>query len=183
MNIIQKPSPNFSSRGTSKPEMIVVHCTDGSYPGDLNYLCNPNPGSAVGAVSSHFYVAPDGQVYQLVDMANVAWCNGRVDKPTAKLKKDLLGKYINPNLYTVSIETSLRATEELRPAQEASLKELIRYIASTYNIPLNRDKVIGHREIYSLKTCPGKINIESLLGQEQDKEKIKQQIIDLVNKL
>lgn len=187
MKVIQSPSPNYANRNGYKPELVVVHCTDGYFPGDLKFLQDPK-GGAAGPVSSHYLIAPNGDVHQLVQEDKMAWANGRVDKPTAKLKKDLLGKYVNPNLYSISIEVSVRAKEQISTAQDASLKLLIQDICTRNDILQTRDNIIGHREIYSLKTCPGTIELMKYVkiaaGQPvEDREQIKQQIRDLLNKL
>lgn len=190
MNITQSPSPNYGPRYLYKPELIVIHCTDGYFPSDLQYLRNPNPGGAVGPVSTHFLVAPDGMVHQLVAAENAAWHAGRVNNPTAKL----LRPGVNPNWYSIGIETSMVGTNQPTAAQVSSLKELLLSLNKDLAIPLDRDHVIGHREIYSLKTCPGTIVIEDLLPKsdpadsptmENLKKQIStlQQIILLLKKL
>lgn len=157
-NITQSPSPNYGARAGYKPEIIVVHCTDGHYPSDLAYLRNPDPGGVVGPVSAHFLIAPSGEIHQLVQTDFSAWHAGRVLNPTAKLKKG-----VNPNLYSIGIEVSLVSTDKASKAQTTSLKALIAYLGETHHIPLDREHVIGHREIYAAKTCPGTIDVSSLL--------------------
>ena len=142
----QSPSPNFNSRGGSKIEKVVVHCTDGSYPGDLKFLQDPK-GGAAGPVSAHYLVAPNGEIHQLVQEKDRAWCNGRVDKPTAKLKKTMLGGYVNPNDYTISIEVSMRAVDTIGGMQWVSLKNLVQDICTRNGIAINRENIIGQREI------------------------------------
>lgn len=161
MNIIQSPSTNFyKGRFGHKPELIVVHCTDGFFPSDLTWL----RGASNPPVSSSYYVAPDGATHQLVDDANGAWHAGRVLNPTAKLlKKNTTGVVINPNYYTIGIEVSLRPPAIAGAAQWSSLKELIKELCAKHNIPIDRDHIIGHKEIYSGKTCPGTINVDQLV--------------------
>ena len=181
MNIIQSPSPNFNSRGGSIVDTVVIHCTDGTFPGDLGWLRN-----TASQVSSHYLVAPNGDIHQLVAEKDRAWCNGRVDKPTAKLKKNMVGGYVNPNDYTVSIEVSTRATDGIPVVQREALKALVKDICTRNGIPVDRDHIWGHKEIYSLKTCPGTISVDMLvkdLAPAEDKEAIKQQIRDLLAKL
>lgn len=174
MTIIQNPSPNFSSRNGDTVSMIVVHCTDGYFPYDMEYLQNPAPNSVVGPVSSHFVIAPNGDVHQLVDTANAAWHAGRINNPTVTLKKDASGNFINPNQYSVGIETSMISTDLATPFQYKALTELIASLTAQFNIPLDREHVVGHREIYSLKTCPGTIDINSLLPAQTESQVIAQ---------
>jgi N-acetylmuramoyl-L-alanine amidase len=182
MNITQNPSPNFGSRNGYKPEMIVIHCTDGNFPYDMEYLQNPNPGTAVGPVSAHFVVAPQGDVHQLVDTANAAWHAGRVDHPTATLKM-VNGVYVNPNYYSIGIETSMFANGHTTPQQDASLKQLIQDLGAQFAIPLDRTHVVGHREIYSLKTCPGTIDVPSLLPQISLQQTIVNEVAAMIPKV
>ena len=135
MQIIQSPSPNFYSRGGYGPEVIVVHVTDGLFPGDLNWLRNPK-----SQVSSHFLIAPDGTVHQLVAEANAAWHAGRVQNPTAPLKKN-----VNPNLYCVVVGTriltrdlrwvpveTLRLGDKLIGFEDVSTKENRRHFSESF---------------------------------------------------
>ncbi|MCR4307371.1 MAG: N-acetylmuramoyl-L-alanine amidase, partial [Candidatus Berkelbacteria bacterium] len=137
MNIIQSPSKNFyNGRFGHKPELIVVHITDGYFPGDLNWL----RGASNPPVSSSYFIAPDGTAHQLVDDANGAWHAGRILNPTFKLFK---GMNINPNWYTIGIEVSCRPPAVPAVAQMNSLKELIKELCVKHNIPVDRDHIIG----------------------------------------
>ena len=193
MNIIQSPSKNFyNGRFGYRPELIVVHCTDGSYPSDLDWL----RGTSNPPVSSSYYVAPDGAVHQLVDDANGAWHAGRVLNPTAGLlKKNAAGEVINPNYYTLGIEVSLRPPAVAGPAQYDALKDLIKYLANKHAISIDRQHIIGHKEIYSGKTCPGTIDVTKLVADLSvapvpvppsnmvDKEEFKKKIINYIQSL
>ena len=181
MNIIQSPSPNFSGRAGHKPELIVVHCTEGNWASDMGWLRNP-----ASQVSSHYIISPAGEVHQLVSETDSAWHSGRIDKPTANLKKKPDGSFINPNWYSIGIEVSLRPPAGMPDVQKTALKELIKLIAEKYNIAIDRSTIVGHKEIYSLKSCPGTINIDALVAemdQPGSNEEIKSQIIELVKKI
>src|SRR3990167_1220116 len=156
LNIIQSTSKNFfKGRSGHKPELIVVHCTDGAHPGDLNWL----RGGGTSQVSSHYLVTPGGEVIQLVKDEDVAWHAGVVVSPTARLLKP----GINPNLYTIGIETSLRPGAVMNEAQARALKELVKLVAERHGIALDRDHVIGHKEIRASKSCPGTISVDKLV--------------------
>src|SRR3990167_10556887 len=148
MNIIQSPSKNFyKGRFGFKPELIVVHCTDGFYPSDLAWLRGLDPRSQV---SSSYYIAPDGAVHQLVDDANGAWHAGVVSNPTAKMVASRPG--INPNYYSIGIEVSLRPPAVTGTAQYEALKDLIRHLANKHSISIDRSHIVGHKEIRHAKT-------------------------------
>ena len=194
MQIIQSPSTNFyKGRFGYKPELIVVHCTDGFFPSDLAWL----RGSGTSQVSSSYYIAPDSAVHQLVDDANGAWHAGVLANPTAKLlKKNAAGVFINPNWYTLGIEVSLRPPAVSPAAQWQALKELVVHLATKHGIPIDRDHIIGHKEIRATKTCPGTINVDQLVVELSspaplpvppsnmvDKEEFKLKIIEAIKNL
>lgn len=185
MKLILSPSPNFDSREGHKPEAIVIHCTDGTFPGDLNHLKSP-----ASQVSSHYLIAPNGNVHMLVPPELRAWHAGRIDAPTAPLKKDL-----NPNQYTIGIEVSLVPPAIYSDAQKKALLELVKEMCTRYQIPMDRAHIWGHHEIYSRKTCPGTINVDDVVrslhanepevtpAKVESREEIKSQIIGLLAKL
>lgn len=187
MEIIQTPSKNFyNGRFGYKPELIVIHCTDGYFPGDLNWL----RGDSNPPVSSSYFISPASGIYQLVDDANGAWHAGRVLNPTAKLlKKNAAGVVINPNYYSLGIEVSLKPPALVTPGQWDSLKKLVRELCARHGIPVDRDHIIGHKEIFSGKTCPGTINVDQLVAElvtpsnMVDKEEFKNKIITYIKSL
>ena len=62
-------SPNYNSRPAGVDvDSVIVHTTEGSLAGTLSWLQN----SASG-VSAHFVIAPDGELYQMVNSGNRAW--------------------------------------------------------------------------------------------------------------
>ena len=180
MKIIQSPSPNFSERNGFKPEIIVVHATDGGYPYDLEWLTNLQ-----SEVSSHYLIAPDGITHQLVQEDKAAWHAGLVRNPTFKSLKE----GVNPNNYSIGIEVSMLSKNIMLDVQKNSLYELIKDISARNAIPIDRQHIIGHREIRSNKTCPGTINLNTVvsdllfINSGQDKNSIKKQIVELLDKL
>lgn len=154
------PTPNFArGRGGQQPRAIVVHTTAGVYESALSWFSRPE-----SAVSSHYVVALDGRVAQLVDEEDTARHAGRVRNPTAAL----ISGGDDPNLYTVGIEfedggdpEGVERTDE----QYAIGARLIAAIARRWRIPLDRDHVIGHREIFDAKACPGNLDLERLIAE------------------
>jgi len=149
-------SPNrWTGRKGYRPEAIVIHICDGSYTGAHAWLLNP-----ASKVSAHYIVRKDGCYDQLVKFEDTAWHCGVVVRPTWKLLKP----GVNPNLYTLGIEIALRADEP--PTQKTIHKVvgLVRYLAGKFEIPIDRDHIIGHREIDAAKTCPGKfIDVDAIV--------------------
>lgn len=197
LKIIQSPSPNFTKgRSGYKPEAIVIHCTEGHFPSDLEWLRNP-----VSQVSAHYVISPTGEVHYLVAEDNTAWHAGKVVNPTWQgLKKNFWGQYTNPNLYTLSIEVSLTPPAIMPDAQKIALTALVSMLADKYAIPKDRLHIIGHHEIRFDKSCPGTIDVDVLVKDLNmpvslplsvsmnsagtvDKDALKRQIINLIKEL
>jgi len=147
MNIIQKKSPNFwSGRKGYRPEGVVIHIMDGTLIGTDAWFANPS-----SQVSAHYGIGKNGEVHQYVQENDAAWHAGRVDAPLWKLIKPT----INPNLYTVGIEHEGKPNDVWTDAMKQSSATLIREICQRWQIPIDRDHVVGHFEIFSKKpNCP-----------------------------
>lgn len=157
----QVPSPNFTKgRNGYNPEAIVIHIMDGTLTGTDSWFQNP-----ASQVSAHLGVGQSGEVHQYVDFANSAWHTGRVNAPVWRLiKTNANGGYINPNQYTIGIEHEGQADMDWSDAMYNASAQVIHDLSATFNIPLDRDHIIGHHEIYSLKTCPGsKVDLNRLI--------------------
>lgn len=137
-------------------DMITIHVTEGNAQSVRSWFNAPQ-----AQVSSHYMVCVDGSVEQFVDEEDTAWVNGRIDHPTSALVLSRPG--INPNLYTIGIEHEGTGKQPLTPMQRDASVSLIRDIAIRRCIPLTRRHVVGHREIFSLKTCPGVIDVDELV--------------------
>ena len=70
---VSSPSPNFTERrGTSKPDMVVIHYTATLSATDaLDTLC-----SSKAQVSSHYLISENGCIFNLVDENKRAWHAG-----------------------------------------------------------------------------------------------------------
>jgi N-acetyl-anhydromuramyl-L-alanine amidase AmpD len=138
-----------------------VHTTIGSYESAASWFAHPGSG-----VSAHYLVALDGRIAQFVDEGDTARHAGKVLGATASLVTDE-----NPNLYTVGIEFEDGGEPETvrRPDEQyAAGARLIAAVAGRWQIPLDREHVIGHREVFSAKGCPGNLDIDRLIGEARD---------------
>lgn len=147
MNIIQKKTPNFwSGRKGYRPEAVVIHIMDGTLIGTDSWFENPN-----SQVSAHYGIGKNGEVHQYVQESDAAWHAGRVDAPIWKLIKP----NINPNIYTIGIEHEGKPDDVWTDAMKQSSATLIREICQRWQIPIDRDHVVGHFEIFAKKpNCP-----------------------------
>lgn len=126
--------------------------------GTLEHFRRVNPPDPV---SAHYGVSRAGEVVQYVEVADAAWHAGRVLNPTAAIVKERPG--INPNLYSIGIEHEGTGSSGLTPVQLASSAELLRFLSARHRIAIDRRHIVGHREIFAGKTCPGKVNVDALV--------------------
>lgn len=162
MNIISISSPNFTTgRKIYKPEAVVIHIMEGSLADTDSWFKNP-----ASKVSAHYGIGKTGEVHQYVKETNTAWHAGRVNAPGWQLIKPASnGLFINPNYYTIGIEHEGNEDSDWTDSMYSSSSEMVRVICSRWNIPIDRNHVIGHHEIYSLKTCPGnKVDLHKLIA-------------------
>lgn len=157
-------SSNFRSGRLApyRPEAIVIHIMAGCLYGTDLWFANP-----ASAVSAHYGVGKDGAVHQYVHEEDTAFHAGSVDRPSwSKIKKTCDGKFINPNYYTIGIEHEGYPDDDWPAAQQSASAALIAEIAARWQIPLDCDNVIRHREIRQAKPCPGsKAPIDDLIRQ------------------
>jgi N-acetylmuramoyl-L-alanine amidase len=172
ITILQKPvirSNYFKGRfdiyqTPVKPDVIVIHVAVATLQGTFNTFNN-----SLEQVSSHYCIGEVGEIWQFVEDTDTAWHVGFVKKPTAKLVKERIGKYPNPNSYTLGIENAGEYPGDTTPgdfteAQYNANGSLVAQLATKWSIPLDRDHIIGHNEIRSDKTCPGaKVSIERII--------------------
>lgn len=149
--------------GNRQPDMIVVHVVEGSASACRSWFNDPDAG-----VSAHYLVTRDGKVEQFVDEQDTAYHAGRVARPTAKLVIQRPG--VNPNAYSIGIEHEGSGKDDLTMLQRIATLDLIHDIARRRKIPLDRDHIVGHREIFADKTCPGRIDVDALVRGLQAEE-------------
>jgi hypothetical protein len=139
-----------------KVDMITIHVTEGSAASVRNWFNNP-----AAEVSAHYMVTKAGEIDQFVDEDDTAFHNGRVFTPTAPLV--LERPNVNPNAYSIGIEHEGDGKSDLTPAQRAASAQLIADISARRKIPIDQRHVVGHRQVYAKKSCPGKIDVHALL--------------------
>ena len=140
---------------------IVIHIMEGSLDGTDSWFK-----SKASVVSAHYGIGINGEVHQYVKETDSAWHAGRVNAPSWSLIKAAgNGIYINPNYYTIGIEHEGDENTIWSDATYQASSAMIRDIAQRWNIPIDREHIIGHHEIYSIKACPGnKVDFEKLIS-------------------
>jgi N-acetyl-anhydromuramyl-L-alanine amidase AmpD len=191
MQITWIGSPNFGypdgtqGRNGYTPVAVVLHIAEGTLAGCDSWFNSPaNPGS-----STHYCIGKQGEIHQYVDESDAAWGNGQVKKPTWPL----LITGVNPNLYTLSIEHEGHTGEAWTEPMFQADVWLIKQMLQRWEIPVDRDHIIGHYQIDSVNrpNCPGTgLPWDRLLAElskpgpiEDQVKKLQQQVADLQAKL
>lgn len=141
MEIEWAPSPNYGKgRNGKKIIAIVNHITAGTFPGCLSWMRNPQ-----AKASAHYLVTRQGKIYQMVRDEDTSWHAGMVNKPNWSLYDGS-----NPNRYTIGIEHECLSGGLLTEAQYKATVELHKMLIAKYNIPVDKDHIIGHYRIDSV---------------------------------
>lgn len=155
MKIIWKSSPNFDSN--RKPvDKIICHWFG---VGTLQ-SANTRFQKASEQVSSHYGIS-DSIVWQWVKEKDVAYHAG---------------------VYTInqrSIGIEHDATTEKSASDETykTSGKLVREIADRYNIPLDRNHIIGHKEVRNTM-CPGTIDIDRIISLAKGEKTLQEELND-----
>jgi hypothetical protein len=114
-------SPNYDSR-PGGIEGICLHTTEGNFPHDAGWLCNPQ-----SRVSAHYVISRDGRVFSLVDDDKRAWHAG----------------HRWGNDATIGIEISHIAGQDYPVEQLQACAMLCVKLIQRYNIP--HTGIVAHR--------------------------------------
>ncbi len=109
---------------------IVIHDTEIPYTTTLNVFQNP-----LTYASAHYVVrASDGHIAQMIENNNVAWHAGNW--------------YINGHSIGIEHEgVAIAGASWYSEFMYAASAKLVRYLATKYGIPLDRQHIIGHDEV------------------------------------
>lgn len=128
--IVQRRSPNFSSRAGAAVTHLVWHATAGPYRGSVAWLCEPR-----AQASAHLVVREDGgEVTQLVRLADKAW------------------HAAGWNPWTVGVEHAAMGATFAGAAQERQSARVFGWLCHRYGIPpldgLHRPRgIVRHRSL------------------------------------
>lgn len=112
---------------------IVIHDTEGSYQSAIDWF--QNPASYVAA--NYVIRSSDGEVTQMVKNKDVGWHAGNW--------------YMN--MHSIGIEHEGFAADGAAWYTEAmyqSSAKLVRHLADKYNIPLDREHIVGHDQYHGI---------------------------------
>lgn len=107
---------------------VVIHTTEGSTTSAIQRFQNP-----ASRVSAHYVISRDGHITQLVRENDVAWHSGNPEY----------------NRRSIGIEHEAFADQPptLTDAMYRSSAALTRYLCLKYEIPMDREHIIGHNEV------------------------------------
>jgi len=115
---------------------IYIHDTEGSYDSAISHFQDPT-----SYVSAQYVIrSSDGAVTQMVANSDVSWG---------------VGNWYD-NMHGINIENEgIAATGAtwFTPAMYRTNAELVRYLATKYNIPLDRQHILGHDNISALTSA------------------------------
>ena len=138
--------------GTRSIKRVVIHITDGSknIDGTISWFKDPK-----AKVSAHYVVGQDGEVVQMVKHNDVAWHAGGANGDSIGIEHvaraphawDKLLHKTDPGLMPTS-------------TQYCSSAALVNWLCNQFNIPMDRDHVLGHSEADPKTThtgCPNAV--------------------------
>ncbi|MGW4051819.1 N-acetylmuramoyl-L-alanine amidase [Streptomyces sp. NPDC004779] len=109
---------------------IVIHDTEGAWDGALDVLTNPTK-----SASAHYMVSQKGdKIAQMVENKDLAWHAGNWTH----------------NMHSIGVEHEGFAIKEgywFDPQLYRSSAELVKHLAKKYNVPIDREHIIGHDEV------------------------------------
>ncbi|MEM6252902.1 MAG: N-acetylmuramoyl-L-alanine amidase [Cyanobacteria bacterium P01_D01_bin.156] len=122
---------------------IVIHITDSSAKATTNGMVRWLQKKDTTKVSAHYVIGRDGEVVQMVKHKDKAWHANRANRDSIGIEH-------------IANTTDSPPTE----AQYCASAALVRWLADTYGIPLDRQHILGHVEADSSTThkdCPNAV--------------------------
>ncbi|CAA9468368.1 MAG: N-acetylmuramoyl-L-alanine amidase [uncultured Rubrobacteraceae bacterium] len=129
-----------AKRPTSNPiNKIIIHVTQGSWAGALNWFQNPSAG-----VSAHYTIkSSDGRIGQSLSDVNIGWHAGNWSYNQTSIGIEHEGYVSDSRWFT--------------PAMYRSSAKLTAYLCQRYRIPVDRYHIIGHNQVPgATHTDPGR---------------------------
>ena len=125
-----KGEGNFtkSHRHPESIDRIVVHVTEGAFWGSVRWLQSPR-----AHASSHYIVARNGRIVQLVHLSDIAWHAGNWK--------------VNSHSVGIEHEGYTHGSEGFTAAQYQSSARLAAWIARRSLMPIDRKHIIGHAQV------------------------------------
>lgn len=143
MNIIWKGSPNFTkNRAGAKVKFIIIHWFGSGTLESANSRFQ-NPASQA---SAHYGISKE-RIWQWVKETDASWNAGVYQK----------------TLESIGIEHDAKPGQNLSDKDYELSGQLVAEICKRWNLPLNRQTIIGHQEVKPTQ-CPGTIDINRIIA-------------------
>lgn len=149
-------SPNFTvgrnGHDMTQPSWIVLHTMVGTAD-----AANARFQQSSAQASATYGVKLDGSLVQWVDEANAAWANGATGRG---------GRGDNLDSISIEHEDNGDFNGPRTPALYAASSQLVRSICLRYNIPIDRNHIIGHRECdFAQTACPDSLDLDRIVTE------------------
>ena len=142
MQIQWKGSPNFDNNRTTIDRIIIHWFGEGTLESANSRFQN-----STSKVSAHYGISDD-KVYQWVKEENVAYHSGNYPM----------------NQRSIGIEHDSTPAYKASNTTYKTSVELVKAICQRYNIPIDRQHIIGHNEVVATQ-CPGTMDIERIIRE------------------
>jgi hypothetical protein len=165
--------PNVhSGRRLSPSVLLVVHITGNSnLPsalGEAQYSNRDGSGASFSFVTNR-----DGSILQCLEpVTQTPWTNGDINQPNTAIPtvKAMVGSPYNPNEFCLATCENVGYEPSGHPitaAQIATLGRLAKWLSALSGLPVNRNTVLGHRDINSVTRhgCPTAGDLDALIGK------------------
>ncbi|MFW6013044.1 MAG: N-acetylmuramoyl-L-alanine amidase [Candidatus Bipolaricaulota bacterium] len=138
-----------ANRGAADISYIVIHTVQGPLSSAIHTFSSDSLSSPR---SAHFTIGKDGTVIQSVSIGDIAWHAGTSQQGSGQQHESSV---LNRN--SIGIEHEGYVSEDSFPTHQQYLTSaaLVRLLCSLYQIPIDRDHIVGHDEIKSTKGDPG----------------------------
>lgn len=137
-----------SNRKPTDIKYIVIHTVQGSLESAVNVFAQ----QLTHPRSAHFIVGKDGTVIKSVPVEDIAWHAG-TSPPQSN--EQFSSQVLNSN--SIGIEHGGYVKGDVFPTwqQMVTSAALVRLLCTKYNIPIDRNHIVGHEEIKATKGDPG----------------------------
>jgi len=138
-------------RGLRETSHIMIHTTMGREASDIRELTEDR---GRNSKSINYYVARRQKIFQIVapELASFHCYTAPGAKRDGPFRRTL--GWGNENFKTIGIEFEARENEPLTEWQISAGKWLVSYLCGRFNIPVDRNRILGHYEINVQKFDP-----------------------------
>lgn len=167
-------TPGRNGHDMTQPSWIVLHTMVGTAD-----AANARFQQSSEQASATYGVKLDGSLVQWVDEANAAWANGATGRG---------GRGDNLDSISIEHEDNGDFNGPRTPALYAASSQLVRSICLRYNIPIDRNHIIGHRECdFAQTACPDSLDLDRIVNGANEEDTLTaaqaQQLTEIWNML